>query len=178
MAKSEGNFVRLKTLIDQGIKPLAYRYWLLGAHYQTQMTFSFEALQGAENAYDKLQSSISELPDGGNVIDEYKKRFQDMIKDDLDTPSVLALIWEIMKVENYPPENKKATIYDFDRVLGLNLSERIDIYAPEEVKLLADKREEARKHKDFELSDELRKEIEKRGFSIKDTSTGYLLRRR
>ncbi len=177
MAKSAGNFLRLQSFVDKNIEPLAYRYWLLGANYQTPMTFSFEALEGAQNAYLKLKSIVAELPEGGSIVEAYKTAYEEKINNNLDTPNALALVWQLLKEDSVTPEDKKATILDFDRVLGLKLGEKKEEHIPDDVRMLAEKREDARKFKDFHSADELRIQIEKHGFTVKDTENGYKLKR-
>ncbi len=177
MAKSEGNFLRLQILKDKNIPPLAYRYWLLGARYSTPMNFSFEALEGAKNAFSRLEARMIELSNpiakSGKVDQEYKKKFEDLINDDLDTPQALALVWEVLKDEKLSNEEKHATVLEFDKVLGLNLGAIKTIaIIPESVQKLVSEREEARKNKDYKKSDELRSEIEKLGYQVKDTEDG------
>jgi cysteinyl-tRNA synthetase len=119
MAKSQGNFLRLQSLIDKGLSPLSYRYWLLTAHYRSPISFSWEAVTNAQNGYNNLISHIQSLPDGGHVDDNYHALFKGFINDDLDTPKAIALMWELLKDEEINTENKKATLLDFVKVLGL-----------------------------------------------------------
>jgi cysteinyl-tRNA synthetase len=173
MAKSEGNFLRLQTLKDKGISPLAYRYWLLGGRYNTPMNFSWEALEGAKNAFAKLEARIIELGTTvGEINAAYNQKFTDHINDDLDTPQALALVWEVLKDESLNNADKKATILEFDNVLGLKLGIHSEEKIPENIYILVAEREDARKNKDFAKSDELRAEIEKHGYTVKDTSEG------
>lgn len=173
MAKSEGNFITLKTLAEKNINPLAYRYWLLTAHYQTTVDFSLEAISASENALDKMKMIYSELPLGGEILKEYTKKFAGFIYDDLDTPKALALAWELIKDSSVSSADKKTTLTDFNRVLGLSLSEISTVEIPEEIKKLAEERELARKEKNWKKSDELRVKIESAGFRIKDSEEGY-----
>lgn len=176
MAKSSGNFITLDTLKDeQSISAISYRYWLLTSHYRSPVNFSFEAVQASQNALIRLLSMIGTYPDGGSIIDSYKTRFIEYINNDLDTAQGIALIWEIVKDGEYSNADKRATILDFDRVLGLKLDFRTDMTVetiPEEIKVLAQAREEARKNKEWDKADALRQEIESRGFEIQDSSNG------
>ena len=172
MAKSGGNILSLDEIISQGINPLAYRYWLLTSRYSTRMDYSLEALEGANNAYSKLVRQIQELPDGGSIQKDFLQNFNEMINDDLNTPEALALVWKILKDESVSPADKKATILEFDKVLALNLGKKENIIISENVMHLAQTREEARKNKNWAESDRLRDEIQKFGFSVKDTENG------
>ncbi|MBA3550723.1 cysteine--tRNA ligase [Patescibacteria group bacterium] len=172
MAKSQGNFIRLQTLIDRNILPLAYRYWLLTAHYRTPVTFSYEAIEGAQNGYNRLIELVTSLPHEGNADENYLALFKGFINDDLDTPKAIALMWELTKDNEVRAEDKKATLLSFDKVLGLGLDNLKTVDIPEEVQKLVGERDEARKNKDFKKSDELRDEIKKLGFDVKDTTEG------
>ncbi|MDO8579314.1 MAG: cysteine--tRNA ligase, partial [bacterium] len=85
MAKSDENFITLSSLKEKGYPPLAYRYFLLGARYRTQLNFTWEALDGSTNAYKKLVATIRELPPGGKVNKELWNRILGFVADDLDT---------------------------------------------------------------------------------------------
>lgn len=175
MAKSEGNFLRLQTLKDKNIAPLAYRYWLLGGRYNTPMNFSWEALEAAQNALEKLQTRFLDLgTEHGDVDFTFVSTFTDFINDDLDTPQALALVWEVLADKSLSNADKKSTLLAFDTVLGLGLDTlKIDTEPiPDTVHYLVKEREIARKKKDFKKSDELRAEIEDYGYLVKDTDAG------
>lgn len=121
MAKSEGTSITLKALAEKGFGPLAYRYFLLMAHYRTPVTFTWEALEAAQNAYNKITKLVASLPDGGKANEDYQKQFIEKIENDLNTPQALALLWTMMKDKDISPEDRKATAQDFCRVYGLGL---------------------------------------------------------
>lgn len=188
MAKSEGNFLRLADIKKEGISPLAYRYWLLGAHYSTQVTFSLEAVKAAEIALNKLiahyaalSSSLSADSNAVKADDTYKAEFKGYINDNFNTPQAIALMWELSKDKEIGPAVAKATFVAFDSVLGLNLaksaekSDTTKLDMPEEVRELVAEREKARKEKNYTRSDELRIEIEKLGFFVKDGPSGPVI---
>ncbi len=183
MAKSAGNYITLNTLIEKGYSPLEYRYFLLGARYSTPLSFSFEALDAAKNAYKKLLQHVSQLPSGGTSDKEFVNKSLAYMSDDLDTPKTLALVWDILKDESLKPETKKATIISIDNLLGLQLSQacvesdktHAQDVLPSAIGELAEKRNQARVAKDWKTSDSLRLELESRGYSVKDTPTGQKL---
>ena len=121
MAKSEGNQITLNTLIEKGFSPLAYRYFLLMAHYRTPVTFSWEALEAAQNAYNKITKLVASWPDGGKINESYKQQFTEKIENDLNTPQALAVLWTLVKDKSIPPEDKKATAQNFCKIYGLGL---------------------------------------------------------
>ncbi|OGI95090.1 cysteine--tRNA ligase [Candidatus Nomurabacteria bacterium RIFCSPLOWO2_01_FULL_40_18] len=173
MAKSEKNFYTLRDLSDKGIDPVAYRFWLLMANYRTRVNFVWEALEGAEIALKRLFNLYNELgAEIGKVSKEYQHKFKEFIGDDLDTPRALTLLWDIFKDESISNADKKATVLDFDKVLGLGFADLKTEKIPEEVAKLAEARDKARQNKDFKKSDELRKEINSLGYEVKDTADG------
>ncbi len=173
MAKSAKNFYTLRDLIDADIDPLAYRFWLLMANYRTRVNFVWEALEGAETALKRVYNLYNELGTNvGKVNEEYKKKFKAFINDDLDTPRALVVLWDVFKDENISNADKKATVLDFDKVLGLGFDNIKEEKIPEKIKLLILEREKARVDKDFQKSDELRKEINSLGYEVKDTAGG------
>lgn len=174
MAKTGGNFLTLDVLNEKGINPLAYRYWLLQSRYSTRMDYSVEAILASQTALNKLITLWISFPCHGKVNDDYKNKFIEAVNDDLDTPKALALIWELLKDSTVSDEDKKATIYDFDKVLGLDLenAKTEEIEVSEEIKELLEKRKTAKENKDFDTADKIRKEIEKEGFSVKDGKDG------
>jgi len=183
MSKSDDNFIRLQTLVEKNIDPLAYRYLLLTARYSSPLQFSFEALEGAQNALRKLKAKInetneSEKTENETVLIENKNTFTEYINDDLDTPKALALVWEILKDDRLSSADKRKQILDFDKVLGLNLDSNEDVEIPENVRELISERDKARENKDFATSDALRKEIESFGFEVKDTPEGTKIARK
>ncbi len=183
MAKSAGNYIALKDLIEKGYSPLDYRYFLLGARYSTPLNFSFEALDAAKNAYRKLNAAISLLPNGGKLNSVLWDKALEFASDDLDTPKALAMLWEILKDEVLSPADKKATILKMDSLLGLSLTTVAnngseDAPIPSEVLKLASERTAARAAKDFKRSDELRDVIFTLGYEVKDTPLGQKLIRK
>lgn len=172
MAKSGGNFITLNTLREKKIDPLALRYVFLGARYSSPLTFSWETLEGAQTALNRIRQKVSKLPDGGVVAETDFLKF---INDDLDTPKALALISEVLNSESISDADKKETILTMDYVLGLELGRVTNIVIPDEVLKLMQERDVARAEKDFAKSDELRNQIEKLGFKVKDTESGTQL---
>jgi len=174
MAKSANNFYVLSDIEKHGLSRIAYRFWLLMANYRTRVNFVWEALKGSEIALKRLYRLYLELGDDiGKINIDYQKKFKEYIEDDLDTPRALAVLWDLIKDENISKADKKATILDFDKVLGLGFENLKEKEIPEEIEKLAKEREAARKNKDFKKSDELRQKINSLGYEIKDSSGGY-----
>jgi cysteinyl-tRNA synthetase len=167
MSKSLGNITTLVELEKTGYEPSHYRYLTLTAHYRSKLSFSFDALDSARNALGNLREDVSSYPEPGEIDREYLAKFQERVDDDLDMPGALAVMWGVVK-SDLPNSVKAATLFKFDEVLGLGLQDsRVEI--PAEVQRLIDEREKAREEKDFAKSDELRAQIEERGFGLRDT---------
>ncbi len=174
IAKSEGNVVYLSEIIEKGYSPLALRYLFLLSHYRTPTNFTWEALDAAQNAYRKIKEFAGKKSESGIVNDEYKNKFMSAIENDFNTPEALAVVWNLIKDESVFPSTKRATIFEFDKVLGLDLeNNEFDIKdMPEDIQKLINEREGVRANKDFKKSDELRDEIKNKGFIVEDSPTG------
>ncbi|MFN8419442.1 MAG: cysteine--tRNA ligase [Anaerolineae bacterium] len=178
MSKSSGEFLRLQVLLDRHIDPLAYRFFCLGAHYRSKLNFTWESLNGAEVALNKLRSAAYEWGTPSDTVDaEYVARFTAEINDDLNMPRALALIWELVR-SDLTPAIKKATLLQFDRVLGLGLADwqPAVVNIPDEVMALVQQRQQARSEKRWQDADAIRVEVGARGFEIEDTAQGPLVR--
>jgi cysteinyl-tRNA synthetase len=194
IAKSVGNTIYLRNIVDRGFNPLSYRYWLLTAHYASPVNFTWKALEGAQTALARLHRYfIEELGSkNGMINEEYQTRFHRAVNDNLDTPQAIALLWELIRDEGISEKDKRATLIDFDKVLGLGLIEgsrklkamlresekRIaEGNIPSKIQQLLDERERARTQENWEAADRLRKQIEQAGFIIEDTEKGPKLRK-
>lgn len=169
MSKSLGNIFTAQELQEKGIEPLAYRYLVLTSHYRKGLEFSLESLKIAETAYKKLRRLVSELPSGGAVDENYKKIFVEKIGDDLAMPEAMALMWKLVKDEKVSNADRRATIEDFDKVLGLKLGEKLaEEEIPEEIKKLVAERLKVREEKNWAESDRLRELIKEKGYVVED----------
>ncbi len=178
MSKSLNNIYTLDDVIEKGYEPLAYRYFLLGAHYRKGQNFTWKALEASQNALNNLRDEIREWDKPGRVSKKYEDRFHAAIFNDLDMPQALAVVWDMVKDKNLESADKAASLLEFDRVLGLKLKDYVakPLKLKAKVKKLVEEREKARAEKDFEESDSLRAEIEKAGFLLEDTKDGPRLR--
>ncbi|MDD2483345.1 MAG: cysteine--tRNA ligase [Candidatus Shapirobacteria bacterium] len=171
ISKSSGGLYTVKDLIDLDFDPLAYRYLVLGSHYRKGMEFSLENLKVAENALNRLRNLRVETHHDASlhkINQAFKQEFVEKIGDDLAMPEVLALVWKVAK-SDLNPEEKWATILDFDKVLGLNLNKEIaEEEIPEEILKLGEERKEARVNKNWTESDRLREIIKNKGYLVED----------
>jgi len=185
MAKSEGNFLTLQNLLDKGYEPLAYRYFCLTAHYKSELIFSWENLDAANNAFKNLKNKIREIKSNlcGSArsikVQEYKQQFVEAINNDLDVPKALTIFWKALKDEDMSNTEKYGLIIDFDKVFGLHLDQikEEEIIINEALRKLIDEREKARQDKNWKKGDEIREKIKKLGFLVEDTNEGPKLRR-
>ncbi|HVS79963.1 MAG TPA: cysteine--tRNA ligase [Candidatus Paceibacterota bacterium] len=179
MAKSKNNFLTLDGLAEEGVSPLAYRYWLLTSHYRTPVNFTDEAAENAGTTLEKLKRFIGKAKMGGAPLPEWIAKFERLIGDDFDTPGAIALMWKLIRNRSEKEEDKRATVLEFDKVLGLGLAElpqkTVSQRVPKEVKDLLKKRESARAEKDFASSDSLRDEIARLGYRVMDTPDGQVV---
>ena len=175
ISKSSGGLT-LNDLIKKCFDPIAYRYMVLTSHYRKALEFSEKNLENVATAYLKLKEVV--MGDVGEVNQEYRQKFIDFLVDDLAMPEVLALIWKLVKDSKIKDEDKRATILDFDLVLGLKLEEFKEEAIPDEVRNLAKDREKARRAKNWDEADRLRQEIKKWGFAVEDREKGGKIKRR
>ncbi|MFP4514496.1 MAG: cysteine--tRNA ligase [Parcubacteria group bacterium] len=180
MAKSEDNFLTLqKALLDNNIDPLAFRLSTLQVHYRKPLEYSFDIIKNAQSALSSLYQRVQDLESKpGKVNQVYKDKFISHINNDLNTAQALALVQTMLRDKTLSDANKLATILDFDKFLGLDIKKQLDNEIPSTVEVLAQKREKAREEKDFAEADNLRREIERMGFEIKDSEDGYKLKKK
>ncbi|MBN2111604.1 cysteine--tRNA ligase [Candidatus Woesearchaeota archaeon] len=192
MSKSLGNFYTLRDLLEKGYNPMAIRYELLATHYRQKLDFREDNLKKIPATLQKFYDFFAKLGEAkpgkksaevAKLVSETKAKFEEALDDDLNISPALAAIFEFMTSVNKimdtisagDAEKIKKLMLDFDSVLGIMQAEETEI--PEEVRQLAEKRIEARKKKDWELSDKLRDEIKSKGFTVEDTKEGYRLKK-
>ena len=163
----------------KGYNPLAYRYLCLNSYYHSQLTFSYDILDGAQNAYNKLKSRIAKLEKNDVEVDKmsaYIDKFSDAIKDDLNTSNMVTLVYDVLKDENLSDGTKLSIIEKFDEVLGLDLTvieeKSIDGDLEKEILAKIEERKEAKKNKDFAKADSIRDELLAKGVKLIDTREG------
>ncbi|MDJ0856072.1 MAG: cysteine--tRNA ligase [Desulfobacterales bacterium] len=178
MAKSEGNFLTLdNAFVNNGIDPLAYRYAVFQTHYRKPMEYSREAIDGAVNGIRHLRNQVRTLRDAagareGRIDNDLRQKFLKEINDDLNMPRAMAVVQELLK-SDLAPEDRLATVFDFDRVLGLDLNQADKAGAlPEAIEQMIAARTKARQERNFARSDELRDAIEAQGYAVQDTPEG------
>jgi len=195
MGKRYGNYYTLRDLLDKGYNPIAIRYLLLATHHRQQLNFTFDGLEAAKNAlqrlYDfsdnlKLVKGEKDNPEAGQLLAKAKKDFEEALDDDLNTSEALGVIFTLVKDINRLVEEKRISSADagtvleaingFDSVFGL--LKREELILDEEVKSLIEKRVNARKEKDFKLADQIRRDLEEKGIILEDTPQGTKWKRK
>lgn len=184
MGKSEGNFLRLQTLIDEGYDPLAYRYMCFSAHYRAKLHFTWEALDAARAGYQNLRDFVARAKQIGGQeqpwVAEHRRKFEEAIADDLNMPQAMAAVNELVReAERRREFGVLGALYDFDRVLGLKLRESAEhaTNVDAQVEALIAERDQARARKDWARADEIRKQLSEQGIVLEDTPSGTLWRR-
>lgn len=186
MSKSLGNVYTVDDLMSRGYSPLAFRYFCMNTHYRNKLNFTFDGLNSAQTAYDRLRAAISSNVNADKASAEVKEKIEACceriiaaVYDDLNFPLALGELWNMVKL----PQCRD--IYDaaekLDCLFGLSLHEppeKRDDDIPEDVKAIAEERYAARQRKDWATSDALRDKLDKLGYTVLDSKTGYEIKRR
>lgn len=191
MSKSSGSFLTLQVLIDKGYEPLDYRFFCLGAHYRTQLRFSWEALDGARSSRRNLVGRIGRLkaeagipsPQPGETASGYLANFTEQIFNDLNMPRALAVMWGLLKDDSVSAADKLAVLLEMDKIFGLSFdkvqpqedSTPVEGADDPEALELVRLRAEAKKSRDFATADRLRAKLEGIGYIVTDTPSGTTL---
>ncbi len=176
MSKSKGSVLTVSTLEENNINPICYRFFVLQSHYRKQLTFSYEALNGAENAYKKLKTKILSFQEDGSVNEKTKEtyvtKFKECLCDDLNTANALTVLYDVLKSE-INNSTKIAIIKEMDKVLSLDLFKQEQKEINQEyIEEMIKKRNEAKKSKNYEEADNIRNALLKEGIILKDTREG------
>jgi cysteinyl-tRNA synthetase len=186
MSKSLGNILTLDDLVARGIRPLAYRYFLLQAHYRKQQSCTDEALEAADRGYRRLLLASAEArqaegaPDAARVA-PLSERFRAAVRDDLNAPRALAVAVEVLREPGLSAVDRRALLEEFDRWLGLDmLTAELPDAAQESdprIDALVAQREDARARRDFAEADRIRDALARENVLIEDTPQGPRWRR-
>jgi cysteinyl-tRNA synthetase len=178
LSKSLGNGLYMPEIYKLGFEALDLRYLYISSNYRTKLQFSEQALQGARNArlglIKKLKSLAKDVSSEGVLLENYVQKFKEALEDNLNMSLAFAILNEMLKSKN-KPEDILTTVYDFDKVLALDIRKSVgenseDI--PLEVNELLEMRKVARGNKDYDQSDILRDKIMELGYTVLDTSQG------
>lgn len=180
ISKSLGNTYTLDDVIAKGFHPLALRLLFLQAHYRTPLSFTFESLKASETALETLWhgARAARAESGGKgVASAHSEKFEMHLRNDLDSPSAIALLFTSLNDAKVPAPERFGLVETAERMLGLSLlappktSLALE-ELPEELQAAAKEREEARQNRDFKRSDELRIHLEHGGYRVEDRLSG------
>ena len=186
MSKSKGDFLTVSLLEKKGYDPMAYRLFCLQSHYRKNLVFTWENLDNAVVAYNKLVAKIASMKDDGevdqDVFNKLKERFVGALNGDLNTSVAVTAVYDVLKAKTNDA-TKLAALTDFDQVLSLNLlsaaeairkkeAEEVAASADPEIDALVAARTEAKKAKNFAEADRIRDELKAKGIEIIDTPQG------
>jgi len=176
MSKSLNNLYTLEDLKEKGYLPEVYRMFNFSSHYKKPINFTFEAMDAAKVALNRLREGYKKHLSGNddieeNVIKDFEKRFLEAINDDLNMPLALSVIWDVVKYEK-KSSSLANLLLKFDNVLGVNIEKEEVVELPEEIMQIVEERKLARNNKDWQKSDELRDKLVSLGYTVKDTKDG------
>ncbi len=202
MSKSLGNFYTIDDVLKHGFKPLALRLLFLTAHYQSEMNFTWDNLAGAQKSYERLLKQFVDLNSSSSKEKsqdaseetrelskkqalEQEKQFFGEIANNLNTAQAVGTLWAVIKDLTILPDDKRALLLQFDKVLGLGLKsfDKFDSSVsadelsqehelPQEISDLLEQRISARKNKNYAESDRLRDLLLEKGYEVTDWGTG------
>lgn len=181
MSKSLNNLYTIGDLEEKGYEPLVYRLFNFTSNYRAQINFTFEAMDAAKVALNRLREGYLKHSEGtddveDSIIKEYEERFLEAINDDLNMPVAMSVVWDVIK---NPLKSKKLQnlLLKFDEVLGLDLKnyQKQESDLPEEIKNLVNERNEARNNKNWAESDRIRDILIEKGYSVKDSKEGTIV---
>jgi cysteinyl-tRNA synthetase len=183
MAKSAKNVTRVTELADHGIDPLAFRLLCSGTRYRSEMEFSWDALDQAQQRLTRLRQRIAEWEEAASEAlsadgEEFDRRFRDAVADDLDLPEAVKVLGAAVSSGVLADREKRALVTSWDQVLGLDF-ERLarERWSPSrEVLDLLQQRDQARNAKDFASSDRIRDQLTAMGLEVMDTPEGTKVR--
>jgi cysteinyl-tRNA synthetase len=184
MAKSAQNIRRVTDLADEGVDPLAYRWLTFQTRYRSEMDFTWDAMETADQRVKQLRRHVAEWGEPstelGVAAKEFAARFQQAVSNDLDMPSAVRVVNDVDHSTDVSPGEKRALLASFDQVLGLDLEReaRAGWKPSEEIERLVAERDAARASRDYGRSDELRAELQAMGLEVMDTAEGTRVRPR
>jgi len=198
MSKSKGNYYTLRDLLDRGHDPLAVRLELVRVPYRKPLNFTMDGLKGAQSSLDRIKDFLFHLkaanlePGSNSVVASSvlaaRDQFEAGLGDDLNTAQSIGAMFELIRQMNIALSEKAVREDDRKQILGFfqTVDERLaiiprmedSVQADAEVESLIARRNEARRNRDFAMSDQIRQQLLDRGILIEDTKEGTRWRRK
>jgi cysteinyl-tRNA synthetase len=184
IAKSTGNVIRPSELVERGFDTLSFRWLCFQTQYRSEMDFSWEAMETADNRVKQLRRHMADWSPAADALGEaargYDARFRASVSNDLHLPGAVAVVNELDRASDVPQGEKYALMASWDHVLGLDLERdaKAGWEPSDEVLELVARRDAAREAKDFGTSDRLRDELSAKGLEVMDTAEGTRVRPR
>lgn len=188
MSKSKRTFITLEDIKKKGFSPLAFRLLILQAHYRSKLNFTWQALEAAQESFHHVENVLKSVGEiRGEKVHEKNREFIKAMDDDVNTPQALSVFFDVLSSvgkANFDQAAQLGVLLDMDEVLGLGLKDTAPAkvtehkgikikneskgeISEETLRLIAE-REEARNQKNWQRADELRREIEEKGYGIED----------
>ncbi len=191
MSKSLGNFLTIRDVLKT-YSPEVLRFMVLGTHYRSPIEYREEIMKSSWAALQRIQEFLEKLGKAGNrgapvmlanIILETKRDFLEAMDDDFNTPQAIAAIFKMIKevnpllaenkIDKKSAKNILKLLKEFDKILGIIPPKSKKI--PEEILKLVDTREKLRRDKRYSEADDVRRQIELKGYKIEDTANGPLI---
>ena len=195
MSKSLGNFFTLRDILDKGYSGKAVRFVLISTHYRQQLNFTFEGLDAASNSLERHNDFIANLKQYGGdesdgsareILDRVQREFEAALDDDLNISGALGAVFDFIRDINRLKAEDKLSVQERDKALEimkkfdtvLNFTSDREEFLDVQVEALIQKRNNARKSKDFATSDKIRDQLIEMGIILEDTPQGVRWKRK